>query len=145
MSSVGANRAPAFRAGSSGSAAGRRAVRSQTGFCTDAQTDVLVKAVTAAIAAGRLPAGTKLGEEELGRLFGIGRTRVRQALQLLGFAGLIALEPNRGAFVASPSLAEAHAVYAARRLIEGEIVRDATRHCTANDIRRLRAHCAAQQ
>ena len=55
------------------------------------------------------------------------------------------LEPNRGAFVASPSLAEAEAVYAARRLIEVEILREATRHCTANDVRRLRAHCQAQE
>lgn len=115
------------------------------GFWTDAQNDPIVAAIVAAIAAGRLRAGTKLGEEELGALFGLGRTRVRQALRALSFAGLVRLEPNRGAFVASPSLAEARAVYAARQLIEGEIVREAARHCTANDIRRLRAHCERQR
>lgn len=101
--------------------------------------------MTDAIAAGRLPAGSKLGEEELGRLFRCGRTRVRQALQRLAFAGLVHLEPNRGAFVASPTLDEAKELYAARRLIEAEIVREATRHCTANDVRRLRAHCREQE
>lgn len=120
-------------------------VRSKTGFWAEAQNDPLVHAIIDAIAAGRLTAGTKLGEEELGALFGLGRTRVRQALLALSFAGLVRLEPNRGAFVASPSVAEAEAVYAARRLIEGEILRDATRHCTANDVRRLRVHCQAQE
>lgn len=120
-------------------------VRAWTGFWAEAQNDPLIAAVTDAIAAGRLTAGTKLGEEEFGALFNLGRTRVRQALRTLAFAGLVRLEPNRGAFVASPSLEEAEAVYAARRLIEGDIVREATRHCTANDIRRLRAQCAAQE
>ena len=133
------------RAQADDNVAGSNSVPSLAGFWIDAQADPVVQAVMAAIAAGRLPAGTKLGEEELGRIFGIGRTRVRQGLYLLSFAGLVTLEPNRGAFVASPSLAEARAVYAARRLIESEIVRDATRHCTANDIRRLRAHCAVQE
>jgi DNA-binding GntR family transcriptional regulator len=119
-------------------------VRTETGFWAEAQNDPLVRAIIDAIASGRLTAGTKLGEEELGALFGLGRTRVRQALRALSFAGLVRLAPNRGAFVASPSLEEAEAVYAARRLIEGDIVRGATRHCTANDVRRLRAHCQAQ-
>ncbi|HET8996613.1 MAG TPA: GntR family transcriptional regulator [Acetobacteraceae bacterium] len=136
----------ASRANRPGNARARPAsgMRAHSGFWAEVQNDELVSAVTDAIAAGRLTAGTKLGEEELGALFGLGRTRVRQALRTLAFAGLVQLEPNRGAFVACPSLEEAEAVYAARRLIEGEIVREATRHCTANDIRRLRAHCAAQ-
>jgi DNA-binding GntR family transcriptional regulator len=69
---------------------------------------------------------------------------VRQALQRLNFAGLVTLRPNRGAFVAAPTLEETAAVYAARRLIEGEIIAEATRHCTANDIRRLRNHLKLQ-
>lgn len=90
--------------------------------------DPIALAVTDAIAAGRLPAGSKLGEKELGRLFRCDRTRVRQALQHLAFAGLVRPEPNRGAFVASPTLEEAQALYAARRLIEAETVREAARH-----------------
>jgi DNA-binding GntR family transcriptional regulator len=78
------------------------------------------------------------------RIFGVSRTLVRQALQRLSFAGLVTLRPNRGAHVASPTLEETAAVYAARRLIEAEIVADVTRHCTANDIRRLRNHLKLQ-
>ncbi|SNB73074.1 transcriptional regulator, GntR family [Arboricoccus pini] len=122
-----------------------RLASNETGFWAAAQNDPIVRAIVDAISAGRLRAGTKLGEEELGALFGLGRTRVRQALRALSFAGLVRLEPNRGAFVTSPSFEEAEAVYAARRLIESETVREATRHCTANDIRRLRTHCQAQE
>jgi DNA-binding GntR family transcriptional regulator len=106
--------------------------------------DSIGAAIHAAIIDGRLPAGTKLGEEELCRNFGVGRTRIRRTLHQLSFAGLLTLHPNRGAFVASPSLAEAEATYSARRLLEAEIVRTVAQSCTGADIRRLRAHCDAQ-
>jgi Bacterial regulatory proteins, gntR family len=83
------------------------------GFWSGLGHDPIALAVTDAIAAGRLPACSKLGEEELERLFRCGRTRVRQTLQHLAFAGLARLEPNGGAFVASPTLEEAQALYAA--------------------------------
>jgi DNA-binding GntR family transcriptional regulator len=104
----------------------------------------IVDAVADAVAAGRLPPGTKLGEEDLARLFEVGRTVVRDALKRLGFLGLVDLFPNRGAFVAAATPDEAEQIYAARRLIEGEILRDVARHCTAADVRRLRAHIARQ-
>jgi DNA-binding GntR family transcriptional regulator len=106
--------------------------------------DPIADAVQDAIGGGRLPAGARLGEEELCKIFGVSRTLVRQSLQRLNFAGLVTLRPNRGAFVAAPTLEETAAVYAARRLIEGEIIAEATRHCTANDIRRLRDHLQLQ-
>jgi len=74
----------------------------------------------------------------------VSRTLVRQALQRLGFAGLVTLRPNRSAFVASPTLDDTASAYAARRLIEADIIAEATRHCTANDIRTLRQHLKAQ-
>lgn len=115
------------------------------GVWAEAGEDPIVESVRDAVAGGRLPAGARLIETDLAAIFSVSRTRVRQALQRLGFVGLVTLEPNRGAFVASPSAEEANAVHAARRLIEAEIIRDATRHCTANDIRALRAHCAEQR
>lgn len=107
-------------------------------------SDPIAEAVQEAICEGRLPAGTRLGEEELCRVFGVSRTLVRQALQRLGFAGLVTLRPNRSAFVASPTLDDTASAYAARRLIEADIIAEATRHCTANDIRTLRQHLKAQ-
>lgn len=104
----------------------------------------IVDAVVAAVTAGRLPPGTKLGEEEIARIFGVGRTVVRDALKRLGFLGLVDLVPNRGAFIAVASHEEAEQVYAARRLIEGAVVADVARHCTAADVRGLRRHVGLQ-
>lgn len=70
----------------------------------------------------RLPPGTKLGEDRLASIFGVSRARVRRVLPRLAHEGLVTLEPNRGAFVAKPSVAEAHAVFEARRIIEPGIV-----------------------
>ncbi|GLS22133.1 GntR family transcriptional regulator [Labrys miyagiensis] len=76
--------------------------------------------ILGAIAERRLPPGTKLTEESLVDIFGVTRARVRKVLLLLSQRGLIALEPNRGAFVAQPSQAESIALFHARRVIESE-------------------------
>jgi DNA-binding GntR family transcriptional regulator len=76
--------------------------------------------ILGAIAERRLPPGTKLTEESLVEIFGVTRARVRKVLLLLSQRGLIALEPNRGAFVAQPSQEESVALFHARRVIESE-------------------------
>lgn len=60
-------------------------------------------------------------------------------MRTLAFAGLVRLAPRRGGFVVSPSPEEAEAACAARRLTEGKMMCEASRHGTANDIRRLLA------
>jgi len=52
------------------------------------------------IATNRLPQGTRLGEEALARRFGVSRTPIREALQMLAASGLVELRPRRGAIVA---------------------------------------------
>jgi DNA-binding GntR family transcriptional regulator len=104
----------------------------------------IIEAVLDAIAAGRLPSGAKLGEDQLSGIFGVGRRVVREALKELRFIGVVELLPNRGAFVAQPTPRDAEDVYAARRIIETAVVADLVRHCTANDIRALRQHLARQ-
>jgi DNA-binding GntR family transcriptional regulator len=76
--------------------------------------------ILGAIAERRLPPGTKLTEESLVDIFGVTRARVRKVLLLLAQRGLVALEPNRGAFVAQPSREESVALFHARRVIESE-------------------------
>src|SRR6185369_11522111 len=71
-----------------------------------------------AIVDRRLGPGTKLSESEVGAIFGVSRTIVRAALQMLSFEGLVRTERNRGAFVANPTVEEARQVFASRRLIE---------------------------
>lgn len=105
----------------------------------------IVDGVLDAVADLRLPSGTKLVEDRLGRIYGVGRRVVREALKELRFLGVVELLPNRGAFVAQPTPRDAEDVYAARRVIETAIVADLARHCTANDIRSLREHLARQR
>ena len=78
--------------------------------------------VTAAILEHRLLPGTKLGEDEIGEIYGASRTLVRTALQQLAHEGIVNIEKNRGAFVARPTPADAREVFEARRLIEPTIV-----------------------
>lgn len=76
-----------------------------------------------AIADRRLPPGTKLVEEGLAEIFKVSRARVRKVLQRLAHDKMVTLEPNRGAFVARPSVDEARHVFAARRVVEDAIIR----------------------
>ena len=57
------------------------------------------RAVAQWILTGELSAGEKLTEQELAARLGVSRGPVREALRALAEAGLIQLEPNRGAFV----------------------------------------------
>jgi DNA-binding GntR family transcriptional regulator len=106
--------------------------------------EAIVAAVWDAICDGRLPPGSKLGEDELARIFEVSRTIVRDALKELAFRGIAEILPQRGAFVARPTVKDADDVYAARRVIEAAIIEDVAKNCTANDIRALRAHIELQ-
>lgn len=87
----------------------------------------------------RLPPGEKLTEDRLAELFGVSRTVVRQALARLAQDGIVELHPNRGAFVAAPSRADARHVLAARAVVEPEIAADAC-SCDSHALTRLRGH-----
>lgn len=92
-----------------------------------------------AIVDRRLAPDTKLSEAEVGTLFDVSRTVVRAALQALAFEGLVRIERNRGAFVASPTPEEARQVFAARRLIEPGIASAAAARITAGEVADFRA------
>jgi len=82
----------------------------------------IYEAVLAALLDGRLPAGTPLREQHLAAMFGATRGRARKVLMRLGHEGRLELIPNRGAFVPTPSLADARRVFEARRVLEAGIV-----------------------
>ncbi len=56
------------------------------------------------IASGQLSPGLRLEEVALAGRFGVSRTPIREALQMLSASGLVELRPRRGAVVASLSL-----------------------------------------
>lgn len=100
----------------------------------------VAEALTTAIHEHRLAPGLKLSEDEVGDLFGVSRTIVRSALQMLAHEMLVTIEPNRGAFVAQPSIREAREVFEARALLEPRTARSAAARATGADIAALQRH-----
>ncbi|MBB3770517.1 DNA-binding GntR family transcriptional regulator [Angulomicrobium tetraedrale] len=92
----------------------------------------------------RLPPGEKLTEERLAELFGVSRTVVRQALARLAQDGIVEQHPNRGAFVAAPSRADARHVLEARAVVEPEVAHALACRCGAEALARLRRHVARE-
>lgn len=120
--------------------AGRIATIPGKGGAAPRSVDVIYERILGAILEHRLPPGTKLGEERLAAIFGVSRTQVRQALARLTHDRIVTLISNRGAFVSSPTVAEAREVFEARRLIEPDLIRKVTAHASPSDIRKLREH-----
>jgi DNA-binding GntR family transcriptional regulator len=108
-------------------------------------TEAIVAAVTRAIVEHRLLPGTKLVEQKLGDRFGVSRTLVRQALYRLSELKLVRLEPARGAFVAAPSIKEAREVFAVRRMVESQMLRELIARIRPADIKLLKAHLKAER
>ena len=88
----------------------------------NANAESIAENIRAAILEHRLAPGAKLTEAQLCEVFEVKRGTVRQALAQLAGERLVDLEPNRGAFVASPSLQEVHEVFEMRRIIEMAVV-----------------------
>jgi DNA-binding GntR family transcriptional regulator len=99
--------------------------------------EALAERIRAAILEHRLAPGAKLTEAQLCEVFGVKRGPIRQALALLATDHLVDLEPNRGAFVASPSLQEVHEVFEMRRIIELAVVE---KICAGHGPRRLKKY-----
>ena len=97
--------------------------------------EAIAERIRAAILEHRLAPGAKLTEAQLCEVFDVKRGPIRQALASLATERLVDLEPNRGAFVASPSLQEVHEVFEMRRIIELAVVE---RICAGHGPRRLK-------
>ena len=82
----------------------------------------------------RLPPGAKLNELTLCEIFNVGRRQVSQVLVRLAHDELVELHPNRGAFVASPDVETAKAIFEARRALEDAIVRLAAEKMTREQL-----------
>ncbi len=93
-----------------------------------------------AILDNRLKPGTKLVEERLAEIFEVSRPRIREVLARLAHEQIVELFPQRGAYVAKPSIEKARDVFEARRLIEPAVVRRLTQNLTPEKLARLREH-----
>ncbi|HEY4420694.1 MAG TPA: GntR family transcriptional regulator [Pseudonocardia sp.] len=93
-----------------------------------------VGAVRELILRGDLTAGTRLGEVELAERLGVSRTPVREALGRLAAEGLVEIVPNRGARVASWTIAELEGVFDLRSALEPRLTALAVPRADAADI-----------
>ena len=105
-----------------------------------ADDETIHQVISGALLAGRLAPGAPLREVALAEVFGVSRERVRKVLQRLGAERLLQLVPNRGAFVAEPTLEHAREIYEARRILEGGIVGFLAPLLSASDAKALREH-----
>lgn len=86
------------------------------------RTEKLHVVLRQAIIEQRLAPGTRLPEDAIGESFGTSRTIAREALGRLAVEGLVELVPNRGAFVANPTLEEGREIFAVRKGLERLVV-----------------------
>jgi DNA-binding GntR family transcriptional regulator len=107
-------------------------------------TDEIYERILAAITEHRLQPGTQLIEDRLAKIFDVSRTKIREATVRLVHNHIAVNIPNRGAFVASPTAQEAREIFAARRLIEPELMRLVARSATTKQIAQLRSHLAKE-
>ena len=81
--------------------------------------------------------GERLDEQTLAARFGVSRTPIREALMQLASAGLVELQPRRGAFVASLSLREVIERFEVMAALEGACGALAARRLTDEERARL--------
>jgi DNA-binding GntR family transcriptional regulator len=70
------------------------------------------------IAAGELPPGTKLSEQQLAASMQVSRNTLREAFTMLSIESVVTRFPNRGVFVAAPDADAVREIYRVRRMLE---------------------------
>lgn len=109
------------------------------------RTEAVHEALRQAIIEQNLLPGARLPEDAIGESFGTSRTIAREALGRLAVEGLVELKPNRGAFVANPSLEEGRDVFVVRNGLERTVMQHLAGKLSASDIARLRAMVEQEQ
>ncbi|PDT09015.1 MULTISPECIES: GntR family transcriptional regulator [unclassified Rhizobium] len=85
---------------------------------TSALAPRLAEEIRDKLIAGELKPGQRLSEAALSAGLDVSRNSLREAFRLLTKEGLLRHEPNRGVFVATPSMASIIDIYRVRRVIE---------------------------
>lgn len=101
---------------------------------TVTSTERALAALRELILHGQFAAGARLGEVELAERLGVSRTPVREALTRLAAEGLVELVPNRGARVASWSVAELEGVFDLRSALEPRLTGYAAPRARPDDV-----------
>lgn len=103
------------------------------------RTEAVQEALRQAIIEQKLRPGARLPEDALGETFGTSRTIAREALGRLAVEGLVDLKPNKGAFVANPTLEEGRDIFMVRRGLEQTVTGLLAGRLKPDQINQLRA------
>jgi DNA-binding GntR family transcriptional regulator len=126
-------------------AARPRATASDKAPVGAALREAIYDRILRAVLEHRLPPGTKLVEDRLAELFDTSRAQVRDVLARLANEGIVQTFPNRGAFIAAPTVEQTREVFEARRLIEPALLRRLIARRDAAAIASLRAVVAEER
>jgi DNA-binding GntR family transcriptional regulator len=96
--------------------------------------DVIAESLRELIAAGEIPRGARIRQEELAERFGTSITPVREAIRLLQAEGLLVGEPRRGVQVAFVDPEHLRSTYILRRLLEPYAMQRAARRVSRRDL-----------
>jgi DNA-binding GntR family transcriptional regulator len=83
----------------------------------------VAKRIREMIRKGTLKKGDRIVEKSLSQAMGISRTPFREALRLLSSEGLVELVPNKGAYVAQPSMKDIREMFWVMSILEGKCAR----------------------
>lgn len=108
------------------------------------EVERIIESLSRAIAQHLLPPGTRLVEAQIVDSLSANRNHVQAALQRLSLQKIVTIEPNRGAHVSQPSAREAREIFAARRAIEGAVVKSITLDRLRKFSRQVDAHMTAE-
>src|SRR3954465_6210310 len=116
-----------------------RSPRRMASASDTALVDRLAASIQARVLSGEFASGSRLRQESLASEFGVSRTPVREALRKLQAAGIVQLEPRRGARVRGPSAREVREAYEVRAELEGLAAALASGRMRDEELYRLRA------
>jgi DNA-binding GntR family transcriptional regulator len=89
------------------------------------------------ILSGLIPSGTRLGEAELAGRLSVSRTPIREALSRLAAEGLVEIQPNRGARVATWTTEQLREIFELRLRLEPHAVRQAVPNLSGSQLDEL--------
>lgn len=112
---------------------------------TKSAADEAYEGIKQRILDGEYYPSQRLVEANLASTLGVSRHNVRLALDRLSSDGLVRLEPNRGATVATLTLEEALDILVARESLEANVARLAAQHITASQLEQLREHVSTMR